>query len=102
MATKRIGSVGLTDESRENYLSSLALDLAEKQLQDGSASPIVIAHFLRQGSPRAQLEREKLKQENALLAAKTAAIESAGNEEEMYKNAVEAMRRYSRTSDELV
>lgn len=102
MPNKRNRSVGLTDESRENYLSSLALDLAEKQLQDGSASPLVIAHFLRQGSPRAQLEREKIRQENALLAAKTAAIESAGNEEQMYENAIEAMKRYSRTSDELV
>lgn len=99
---KRSRSVGMTDESRLNYLASLALDVAEQQLLKGTASPLIITQLIRQGNPRAQLEREKLERENELLRAKTQAIESAGNEEEMYKNAVEAMRRYSRSSDDLV
>lgn len=92
-------TVGLTDESRENSLISLALDVAERQLREGSASPLVIAHFLRIGSQRALLEREKIHQETELMKAKKSAIEADENDAEMYKNAIEAMQLYSRTSD---
>lgn len=86
---------GLTPESRENQLISLAVDLAEKQLQEGTASSQVIAHFLKLGSSRANLEREKLERENELLRAKTESIESSKDMIEMYNNAIKAMQRYS-------
>ena len=92
-------SVGLTDESRENNLISLALDVAEQQMRNGSASPLIIAHFLRCGSQRAMLEREKIQQETELMRAKQAAIEADETDAEMYRNAIEAMRMYSKTSD---
>ena len=85
----------LTPESRENQLISLAVDLAEKQLQEGTASSQVIAHFLKLGSSRANLEREKLERENELLRAKTESIESSKDMIEMYNNAIKAMQRYS-------
>lgn len=86
---------GLTPESRENQLISLAVDLAEKQLQEGTASSQVIAHFLKLGSTKATLEKEKLERENELLRAKTDAIESSKDMLEMYENAIKAMQRYS-------
>lgn len=95
-------SVGLTDESRENNMISLAMDVAEQQLREGTASPLVIAHFLRMGSQRAMLEREKIHQETELMKAKKAAIEADENDAEMYRNAIEAMRTYSRSSDAYV
>lgn len=92
-------TVGLTDESRENYLISLALDAAERDLQSDKPSPLVIAHFLRAGSQRAQLEREKIRQETELMAAKKTALEAEESQSEMYQQAIEAMKMYSRTSD---
>lgn len=92
-------SVGLTPESREHSLCSLALDVAEKQMIAGTASPLIIAHFLRISSQRAELELEKLRNENALIAAKTSAIKSEEREDERYQEVIDAMRRYTRSSD---
>jgi len=85
----------LTPEARENQLISLAVDLAEQQLRDGTASSQVIAHYLKQSTAKAQLEKEKLIQENRLLQAKTEAYQSAKSSEELYKKALAAMRTYS-------
>lgn len=84
----------LTTEARENQLVSLAVDLAEKQLLEGTASSQVITHYLKLGTTIARLEREKLERENELLKAKTKALESAERVEELYANALSAMRRY--------
>lgn len=85
----------ITPEARENQLISLAIDLAEKQLMEGTASSQVITHYLKLGSIKDQLECEKLKKENALLEAKAEAIRSAKRVEELYQNALDAMRSYS-------
>lgn len=74
---------------------SLAVDLAEEQLRNGTASAQVVTHYLKLGSSRERLEREKLEKENELLRAKTKALESGQRVEELYEQALEAMRRYS-------
>jgi hypothetical protein len=84
-----------TPEGRENQITSLAYDLAEKQLRDGTASSQLIAHFLKQGSPRETLERDRLAKENELLKAKVKQLESAERVEELYKSALNAMRTYA-------
>ena len=85
----------LTPEARENQLISLAVDLAEQQLRDGTASSQVITHFLKLGTTRAELEKEKLKRENKLLEAKTKATESSEEIKALYDNAIKAMRNYA-------
>lgn len=85
----------LTPEARENQLVSLAVDLAEKQLLEGTASSQVITHYLKLGSTREKAEREKLQRENELLAAKAEALKSAQRVEELYTEAIRAMRKYS-------
>lgn len=85
----------LTPEVRESQLISLAVDLAEQQLLDGTASSQVITHFLKLGTSMAKLEKEKLEKENALLRAKTESIESQKRVEELYSNALDAMKKYS-------
>lgn len=85
----------LTPESRENQLIALSVDLAEKQLREGTASSQVITHFLKLGSTKNQLELEKIRHENALLEAKTKSLESAKRVEELYENALNAMKDYS-------
>ena len=42
----------LTPEARENQMISLAVDLAEKQLMEGTASSQVITHYLKLGSTK--------------------------------------------------
>lgn len=84
----------LTPQARENQMIALAVDLAEKQLMEGTASAQVITHYLKLGATTAQLEKEKLERENELLRAKTKALESAEKVEELYTNAINAMRRY--------
>lgn len=88
-----------TLEGRENQLISLAVDLAEAQLAKGTASSQVITHYLKLGSTREQLEKEKLIKENELLRAKTESLQSAKNVEQLYKEALNAMRSYSGQSD---
>lgn len=84
-----------TPEARENQLVAAAVDLAEKQLQDGTASAQVITHYLKLGSSREQLEQERLANENALLIAKRENMASAARVEELYGAAIDAMRAYA-------
>lgn len=85
----------LSPEAREQQMISLAVDLAEKQLLDGSASSQVITHFLKLGTSRAELEKEKIKRENKVLEAKAKAIESSEEVKVLYENALKAMRNYA-------
>ena len=89
----------LTPEARENQMISLAVDLAEQQLRNGTASSQVITHFLKLGTTVAQLEKEKLEQENKLLQARTEALESTKRVEELYEDAIKAMKKYSGGGD---
>ncbi len=85
----------LTPEARENQLISLAVDLAEKQLRDGTASSQVITHYLKLGSTKEKIEKEILEKQKELIEAKTQSLQSAKRIEELYENALDAMRRYS-------
>lgn len=84
-----------TDEGRESQLVSLAIDLAEKQLQDGTATAQVITHYLKLGSTRERLEQERLHRENLLLDSKVEMMASAKRVEELYESALRAMRDYA-------
>lgn len=89
------GRPAITPEGRENQLISLAADLAEKQLISGTASAQVITHFLKLGSTRERLEQERLQRENLLLSAKVDEMASSRRVEELYKDALNAMKTYS-------
>lgn len=85
----------LTPEARENQMISLAVDLAEKQLRDGTASSQVITHYLKLGSTKEKVEREILEEQRELVKAKTQALQSAQRVEELYANAMNAFKKYS-------
>lgn len=84
-----------TPEGREQQMISLAHDLAEQRIRDGTASAQEITHFLKLGSSRERLEQERLTHENDLLVVKRQQIESQENVEVLYKEALNAMRTYS-------
>lgn len=90
----------LTPEARENQLIYLATDLAEQQLRDGTASSQVITHYLKLGSTKERIEKEILEKQKELITAKTEALQSAKRIEDLYANAISAMRKYSGHGDE--
>lgn len=98
--TKQKMRPALTPESRENQLISMAMDAAEEQLLNGTASSQIIVHFLKLGCTKAELEKEKIERENQLLRAKTESLESAKRVEELYENALNAMKNYSGNNDD--
>jgi len=84
-----------TDENRENQLVSMTLDLAEKQLLEGTASSQVMTHFLKIGSTRERLERARLEREVELLEAKVESLASQADIKVLYQEALQAMRGYA-------
>ena len=85
----------INPEQRENQMISLAVDLAEKQLIEGTASSQVITHYLKLGSTKEKIEREILEKQKELIEAKTENLQSAKRIEELYTNAINAMKNYS-------
>jgi hypothetical protein len=88
----------MTPEAREDQLIALAVDLAEKQLLEGTASAQVITHYLKLGSTKERIEKEILEKQKELIVAKTEALQSSARIEELYKEAIDAMRSYSGSS----
>lgn len=84
-----------TPEAREGQLIALAVDLAEKQLREGTASSQVITHYLKLGSTKERIEKEILEKQKELISAKTEALHSAKRVEELYAEAINAMKKYS-------
>lgn len=84
-----------TQEAREQQLIALAVDLAERQLLEGTASSQVISHYLKLGSSKERIEKEILTHQKDLIKAKTEQIRDSKKTEEMYRNALNAMRSYS-------
>jgi len=84
----------LTPEARENEMIALAYDRAEEQLRNGTASSQVITHFLKLGSSKERIEKEILEKQKDLLVAKKEALDAQQRIEELYSNALNAMRLY--------
>ena len=85
----------LTPEARENQLISLAIDLVEQRLLDGTASSQETTHFLKLASRKAKLEAERFELENELIKAKTQNLRDQADMKTLYAEAIAAMRRYS-------
>lgn len=93
----------LSPELEESKAIALAMKQARKQLEEGTASPSVIVHFLKRASykEKEDLENERLRNEVKLLKAKTEALESQKHVEELYAEAMSAFKSYySGTSSE--
>lgn len=91
----------LTPEARENQMISLAVDLAEQQLRDGTASSQVITHYLKLATAKERVEREILEKQKELISAKTEALQSAKRIEALYTDAIKAMRSYNGHGDDI-
>lgn len=85
----------LTPDARENQMISLAMDLVEQRLRDGTASSAETTHFLKLASSKERLEMEIMEQQKQLIAAKKENLDSSRRIEELYSEAMKAMKSYS-------
>ena len=97
--SERMMRPAISPEINAQQMISLAMDAARKQLMDGTASSQVITHFLKLGTEKERLEREKLRHETEMVKAKTQQLESQKRVEELYADAIAAMRNYSGNGD---
>ena len=98
--SKRRGRPAVSPEERENELVGLAVDLAEKQLREGTASTAVITHYLKLATTREQLEKERLRYETKALEAKANAMNSMARSDELFQNALRAFGTYRSSADD--
>lgn len=89
------GRPALTDDARSNQMISLATDLAEQQLRDGTASSQVIVHYLKLGTEKAKLENQLLQANAEMARAKKEVLQSQKRSEELFADAIKAFRNYS-------
>lgn len=89
-----------TPEQRESQLISMAMDLVEKRIREGTASAQETTHFLKLGTQREQLERQKLSQEMAMIDAKIEQMKNGEKSEQIALEALAAMRSYQGLSSE--
>lgn len=89
----------ISPENRERQLMSLAVDLAEQQLRDGTASSQVITHFLKLASRKEEIEREILERQRDLITAKTDQINAQREDDVDYKEVIRAIKGYQGRSD---
>ena len=99
-STESLMRPALTPEARENQLISLATDLVEKRLREGTASSQETTHFLKLASTKARLEKQILEKQAELITAKTDSIKSQKKVEELYTEAMKAFRNYSGQGDQ--
>lgn len=85
----------LTPEAREDQLVSLAVDLIEQRLRDGTASSQETTTLLKLASRKSRVELELLEKQAELVKAKTENLRAQQHMDEMYAKAVSAMRSYS-------
>lgn len=97
-ARSRRSKPASTPAARESQIASLAYDLAEKRIRAGTATAQEVVYFLKAGSPREELEQQRIQHENELLKVKRAAIESAETSEDLYRQAIDAMTTYMPTN----
>ena len=97
--TPRRRPPGTTPEAREIQLISLAVDLAEQQIRDGTASAQVLTHYLKLASSRERLEQQRIQSENELLRARVNSLAATERIEELYTKAISAMMSYQGRSD---
>lgn len=90
----------LTPEARENQLISLAVDLVEKRLREGTATSQETTHYLKLASKKSKLEEEKIALELEMIKAKTKAINSSESSEKLYSDAIKAFQKYSGNGSE--
>lgn len=89
-----------TAEARENQLISLAFDLAEEKLRNGTASSQIIAALLNLGTSKHKLELERMRKDLEVSDAKIEQMKNQETGRELMEEAIKAFRTYSGQPEE--
>lgn len=81
-------------DNRFQQIAALGLKRLEERLVSGEATGAEIVYAIQFADPLRPLKKAKLARENELLKSKKEAIDSAQKTEELYANAIAAMRSY--------
>lgn len=100
LAKSREFAPAMSSEARDAQMSSLAYDLVEQRLRDGTATSQETTYFLKLSSPVATRQQKKLDKEIELLEAKTEAIKAAKRMDEVYMEAIGAFKLYAGEQDD--
>lgn len=84
-----------SEEEEQKLACGLAMDLAIKWMQEGTAPAQVVTHFLKIGSLKEQAELEKTRHEIELLQAKKKAIEMDEERDKKYEEVIKAISSYA-------
>ncbi len=98
--SRRPSRPAVTPQERESQLTSLAYDLVERRLIEGTATAQETVFFLKAGSQRESLEQQRIQGENILLATKAEKMAQDSRQEELLSNALNAFRAYSGNDDD--
>lgn len=94
-------SAPLSPEEWENRLIAKSFRAVEERIDNGTATAAEYVHFLKAGSAKQREEMEKLREENALLRAKTSAIESEKDRASLYRDVIAALGNYRTESTDV-
>lgn len=97
---RAMSRAALTAEGQEDKLVSLAADLVEQRLRDGTATSQETTTILKLGMRAHRLELQLMEQELELRRAKTEAIKASKTRDELYDKVMKAMRRYQGAEEE--
>lgn len=89
----------ISEEARIQRITSLAYDLVEQRMLDGTASSQETTYFLKASSNEAKLKLAILEKEEKLIAAKTEQINSQRRTEELLDKAMKAFASYTGQGD---
>lgn len=84
----------ITSEARDAQMASLAYDLVEQRMRDGTATSQETCYFLKLRNQNVQLEKKKLEKQIELLEAKTEQIHAASRIDELYSEAIRSFKLY--------
>lgn len=86
---------GLTPEAEEKQMIALATNLVKQRLIDGTASSQETTHFLKLATTESRLKNQLLEAQSELAAAKRDAIRRDEHRNELFAEAIAAMKKYS-------
>lgn len=87
------------DDEREKQLIALAYDEVERRIRNHEATSQELVHFLKMGSGREKQERKLMVKNEALLGAKTEAIEQQKATDLYMQDALKAFKVYAGDED---
>lgn len=84
-----------TVEQEERECINLAVELAKKQLREGTATSQVITHYLDMASPLTKERARRVQLENELIEAKIGRLKAEEDYQRIAADAIAAFKEYS-------